>query len=133
MYVISTNRKKNRLYIELKGFISYDETRRAVDAIKRELNNLKPDFDIINDMRDFKPTSPEGAMRIQQAQVYASQKGLRRVVRIVDSKLGSLQFKRLHQQSGIAYDVFEADSLVAAEKLLDELVDCNQADLSCFC
>ncbi|MHA2366082.1 MAG: hypothetical protein ACXAC7_19135 [Candidatus Hodarchaeales archaeon] len=62
-------------------------------------------------------------MEIKRAQEYVDKKGARIVVRIVQSSLGAMQFKRLQKAAHVHYEVVEAESLAIAEKVLDEWKD----------
>ena len=48
-----------------------------------------------------------------------TQLGAKRVVRITNTALGKMQFKRI-QKGHIGYEVFEVNSLESAEMLLNE-------------
>ena len=85
------------------------------------IDQLKPGFDAINDIRNFRPTTPKGAEIMGQAQQHAAEKGLRRVVRIVNTDeydVGTMQFERTGRKLDIqVHKVFSAEE---AEKLLEE-------------
>lgn len=119
MYSVRADQAKNRLYIVLDGFISAEEAQEAAAAIKAGADQLQQGFDIINDIRTFKPGSPRVAAIISETQAYVIQQGVKRTVRIVgDDVITAMQWHRVSKESGAVF--IEATSLEKAEALLDE-------------
>jgi hypothetical protein len=109
---------KNRLYLVLDGFFQDDEIPKAADKCISEASKLKPGFDVINDISNFKPASPKGAEEIKRAQIYVKQNGVRRVIRVVgEAVLAQAQFDRQSKGSGLAADT--AATVADAERILD--------------
>lgn len=111
---------KNRLILRIIGSMSYEESLIAVKKVRDLANQLKSGFDIINDISQFMPSDPKVQQEFMETQKYVMSKGAKRVVRVVGSALGSLQFKRLHKEAGVSYEVIEATTFEAAVKYLDE-------------
>ncbi len=112
------DKDKNRLYIKLEGLFEYEEAKEAVDRVISESNKLKPGFDIINDILNFKPVSQEAGEQVLRAQKHVVQKGANRIIRIVDKKtITNLQFNRRSKEAGYIAEV--ASSIKEAEKMLD--------------
>ena len=118
MHDVKVDKINNRLYISLKGFIEDSEVKEASDKVIAAMSELKQGFVIINDISDFKPASKEGGIYIKKAQEEVIKKGASKVIRVVDSVIGKLQFKRLSQEIGASYEVIEVQSLEDAEKYL---------------
>ena len=119
-FKINVDEQKNILYIYLDGYFRPEEIQKVVEQINIDLIKLKPDFDIINDIRKFKPGKPEDALNIKKVQEFLKSKGANRVVKIVKKNtglnVGALQFKRLSAELG--YDAVEVESLEEAEEYL---------------
>lgn len=120
MIEISNDLAKNRLILRLSGTMNLEETIIAVKKVRELTNQLKSGFDIINDISQFMPSDPKVQQEFMETQKYVMSKGAKRVVRVVGSALGSLQFKRLHKEAGVSYEVVEATTFEAAAKYLDE-------------
>jgi hypothetical protein len=116
---VRANVAKNRLYMALDGFFSDEEAKQTADKGIAEASKLKAGFDIVNDIRGFKPTSPNGAAEIKRALIFCKQQGLRHVIRVVDQAavIGEVQFSRQSKDVGLAVDT--ATSVEEADKILD--------------
>ncbi|MDY7031865.1 MAG: hypothetical protein SVY10_08140 [Thermodesulfobacteriota bacterium] len=113
---------KNRLYMKLEGYFTDGEVKEAADKVIKEVDKLKPGFDIINDISTFKPASPKGINDIQKAIKYCSDYGLKRAMRIAPSSyFAASQFSRISKEVG-GYDVETVASLEEAERILDKNV-----------
>lgn len=120
-YEIYAIPEKNRMYMKLSGFFRDDKIQEAVDKFLSEVEKLKPGIDIINDISQFRPATAKGAEMIKSAQVKVAQKGVKRLVRVVDKSVsGLLQFKTTAKSAG--YDGVNAGSLEEAEKYLDSFL-----------
>jgi hypothetical protein len=110
---------KNRLYLVLAGFFNDEEMKQIVDHAIEEIKKLKPGFDGINDISEFKPTTPQGAKELERALRFAHAYGLARAIRIVASSavLGQMQFARKSRDAGYAAEF--ANSVQEAEEMLD--------------
>ncbi len=109
---------KNRLYMIVGGFFTDEEMVKAVDQVIEGIKKLKPGFDIINDISEFRPATPQGAEEMKRAQLFAKSAGVGRVIRIVKSAvLGQMQFTRKSKEAGYAGET--AASIREAEEMLD--------------
>ncbi len=109
---------KNRLYMILGGFFQDEEVEKAVDKVMEEVNKLKPGFDVINDISEFKPASPKAAEEIKRGQLFVVQNGMRKTIRIFgESVIAEAQFDRQSKASGYKADT--AASIAEAERILD--------------
>ncbi len=109
---------KNRLYLVLDGFFQDDEIPKVADKCISEASKLKPGFDVINDISNFKPASPKGAEEIKRAQIFVKQNGVKRVIRVVgEAVLAQAQFDRQSKGSGLTADT--ATTVADAERILD--------------
>lgn len=120
-YEFRADLKKNRLYIILKGFFPEDLAAEAAEKVIVEANKLQPGFDIVNDITLSKPTTSKGAEQIQRVQAFVKERGVKRIVRVVDPKnvLARVQFERTSKDAGYDVKVEVVGSLAEADKLLD--------------
>ncbi|MFC1961075.1 hypothetical protein ACFLYO_10235 [Chloroflexota bacterium] len=119
MYTVRADKTKNRMYLVIEGFLNVEEAQEAGAAAKVVIDQLQPGFDLISDMRTFKPGSPQVAAIMAESQIYGIQHGINRTVRIVDKDtLGAMQWARISRETGAV--VLGASSVEEAEKLLDE-------------
>ena len=122
-YSIYANVSKNRLYLILHGFFTDDEVRKANERAIAEIKKLRPGFDIINDISDFKPATPVGAEDIKRSQIFANERGAKRIFRVVGkdmvaSAIATMQFSRTSHTAGYEADIVA--TVEEAEKLLGD-------------
>lgn len=118
MYDFKIDAGKNRLYIKLSGYFEYEEMKKCSDETIKMIEKLKPGYDVITDISEFKPVSPEATKEIERVQAYFVKTGVRKGVRVVGEKiLSGMQFKRKGKDAG--YDSTNVATLADAEKLLD--------------
>ena len=118
MYSVKADIAKNRLYITLQGFIKAEEMKACTDLTISESKTLKPGFDIITDITQFKPAGPETVKEIERGQAYFKTAKIGRGIRVVgQSVTSSMQFGRTGKAIGYAPDTVA--TLAEAEKLLD--------------
>ena len=116
-YRVRADVRKNRLYLVLDGFFDEDEAQEIADRTIEEVQKLKPGFDVINDISNFKPTSQQGADQIRRAGLFVRDSGVGRLIRVVPSaSIGSMQFTRKSREAG--YDAEVASSVEEAERML---------------
>ena len=53
MLKIKKDIKKNRLYITLSGIFPISDAKMAKELIIKEMDELKPNFDVVNDITQF--------------------------------------------------------------------------------
>jgi hypothetical protein len=118
MHTLRIDAQKNRLYITLSGFFNLEEMKKWAEETMTAAKKLRRGFDVITDISQFKPTTPEGTKEIERVQSFFKMSGVRLGVQVVgENVLAGLQFKRMSILSG--YDPTNVDTLTAAEKLVD--------------
>ena len=117
MHQIEIDKKKNRIYMQLKGFLQDDEIIKASNEVKKGIDSLQSNFDIINDISEFNPATQTGREIIKETQLYALSKNVARVVRITGNIIGKIQFERTSKEAG--YTAIAVRSVEDAHKILD--------------
>ena len=107
----------------MNGFFSDAEVITAADLTIAEIKKLKPGFTIINDISHFKAATQAGAENIKRAQVFANERGAKRIIRVVGkdaaaSAIAAMQFDRTSKQAGYTADIVA--TVEDAEKLLGD-------------
>ncbi len=129
MYQVIPNRAKNRIYMRLEGFMTDEEVHKFVQEQIAAIKTMKPGFDVINDISNFKPASPEGAKEIEKMVKFSDEYGTRYVMRVIGPNyIARMQFDRLHKITEAKYITEEVASRQEAERRLDEL--CAAAKLA---
>jgi len=118
LFTIKADVQKNRLYVTLVGFFDHKLMKECTDKTIEEAGKLKPGFDVITDLSEFKPVGQDAVEEIARGQAFFKKAGIRRGIRVEgQSKLTSGQFHRLGKT--VDYNPDIVDSIEAAEKLLD--------------
>jgi len=118
MYTVTADIAKNRLYVKLVGFFDYKEMKEATDKTIAETAKLKPGFDVITDLSEFKPVGQDTISEVARGQAHLNKAGKRYAIRVEGKmKLTSLQFSRMGKNTDYMPDIVA--SLEEAEKLLD--------------
>lgn len=94
-----------------------EEVLNFTNEVRNAIIKLKPNFDIINDISEFSPATPKGRELIKEAQAYAFQMKVGRVVRIVGNVTAKIQFVRSSKEAG--YEAMMFSSLDEANTFLD--------------
>jgi hypothetical protein len=117
-YKIRVDIVKNRLYVTLIGFPSLDEMQRCGDETIEATRRLRPGYDIITDITQFKAGGPDVAKDIERVQAHFQASGARQGVRVVGERaLSGLQFSRTGKLAG--YNSINVATVAEAEALLD--------------
>ena len=111
------DKEKNRIFLQLKGFMQDDEIIEASNKVKEGFKVLKPNFDIINDISEFSPATKYGREIIKETQIMAVKNGVGRVVRVVGNVIGQIQFERTSKEAG--YTAVSVSNLQTAYDYLD--------------
>ncbi len=121
MYKNQSNLVKNRMHLKVEGKVDVDEMQAWSNDLLTKLKSLKPGFSVISEILNFQPTTEEGRQILIETQRKAKEIGMGHVVRIVKSSnfVAAAQWQRSSRSVG--YVAMEAESLEAAEKLLDEV------------
>jgi len=118
MFTIKADIQKNRLYVKLIGFFDYKEMKACTDKTIEEASKLKPGYDVINDISEFKPAGQDTLKEVERAQSYLKKTGVRRGIRVEGkAKLTNIQFNRIGKT--VDYLAETVETMEEAEKLLD--------------
>lgn len=120
MFTIRVDTAKNRLYVTLAGFFTLEEMKRCGDDTIKATAKLRPGYDVVTDITQFKAGPPEVAEDIERVQAHFRKSGARQGVRIVGSNvISGLQFRRTGAHA--EYNSVNVPSLEAAEEFLSRL------------
>jgi hypothetical protein len=123
MFKIRKDVRKNRLYITLSGIFPLSDAKNAKDEIIKEINELKPNFDVINDISEFIRGQDEAGKILQDIMLLLIDKKVNRVARVVGtSKTGLIQFANYSLKIE-SYKLKYLPTLREAEKFLDSKED----------
>ena len=120
VYEIESDVRQNRLHLDLSGKLDADTLDSAATETVEVARDLRDGFDIITDLRGFKPVTPDAAKEIQRAQTQLTELGVDRVVRVTDEDTSQVvvsAFERRSKKAG--YSGETAETKPEAEKLLD--------------
>ncbi|MCA9731154.1 MAG: hypothetical protein H6696_07065 [Deferribacteres bacterium] len=119
MVIIKADREKNYLYFLLEGTFDKSEFEKVESAMEVEVQTLKPDFTIINDISGFRVASPEARQILQQLQRDLFKIGAAKMIQIIgDSMIGKMQFKRSQMRADAHYEIIEVSNLTEAQNYL---------------
>jgi hypothetical protein len=119
MHTIRVDPEKNRLYITLEGFSTIEQVKAAERELREAANNLKPGFDLVNDISNYKPGTSEIVVLFRQIQEMLKNAGMGRVIRVVKKyTITDLQFVRTAKDTG--YNAVNVSSVEEADAILDK-------------
>lgn len=120
-YDIEADEERNRLYIDISASLSEEEAIQSTDQVVRAVEDvLEPGFDVITDIREFEPGSPEAVEQLERGKRAMRENGCAAAVRVMpESATASMHFERVGEDEE-AYPVAEAETVEQAEELLDE-------------
>jgi len=117
---VDIDREKNRLYLELEGYMEAADAGAAADATIEGAKTLDDGFDMVNDLSTFQPSDKEAMDHIERGKQGIAKNGVAAVVRVTaESTTGQMQFDRAGEDEE-SYQLAVADSPEKAEKLLDK-------------
>lgn len=121
MYDNQLNFAKNRMHLMLEGKVEAAELKAWSDDLLSKLKRLKPGFSVISEILNCQPATEEVRQMLVDTQKKVKELGLGNAVRIVskDNYVTANQWQRSSRSVG--YVAMEAESVQAAEKLLDEM------------
>lgn len=119
MWEIKNDIAKNRIYMKLDGYFTIDDVKEASSILLQKTSELKPGIDVVNDISKFKAVNDEAQAEIIKAQRDLMAKGVKRVIRVVGSIVGKMQFNRLTEEAEAGYEVVEVNSFEDADSYLD--------------
>ncbi|WP_224244276.1 hypothetical protein [Hyalangium gracile] len=109
---------KNRLFIRIEGRVDEAQVRGIADAIIKEMDRLRPGFDVVSDLTQAEPLGPEGSLQFKRVIEAQRERKYGRAVRIVGrSAQVALQFARDSKE--YQHEPYLAFSREEAERLLD--------------
>ena len=121
MFSVEADIQKNRLYCKMVGYFDYKEMKDCTDKTILEVKKLKPGFDVITDLSEFKPVGQDTVEEVARGQAYLKKAGVRYAIRVEGkSKLTSMQFSRMGKNTDYIPDIVA--SMEEAEKLLDDKI-----------
>jgi hypothetical protein len=82
-------------------FIKADEMKKWVEESRKALAAAPKEFGVFVDMRTLRPLPSESQVFMEEGQKLYKKKGMVRSVVILDSKVITLQFKRIAKETGI--------------------------------
>jgi len=119
MYKVTYDRKKNRVYGILEGFMKLDEVKVYTIELIKALDQTKPGFTAIFDNSKLKVLPQECMEEMKKGKDYAIKKGLTKSAIIMDSAMLKLQVKRNLGKMDKDNKEEYFDSMDAAEAFLD--------------
>jgi hypothetical protein len=119
MFQVTADPEKNRLYVTLEGHLEPAERLAASKAILVAIGQLRPGFDLVNNVSELHPTDTEGLNDLLRIQAAIKIKGVRSVIRIAKIPLTRLQVERTAERSGLEGDT--AATVQEADERLDAL------------
>ncbi|MCE1253038.1 MAG: hypothetical protein LWX83_05755 [Anaerolineae bacterium] len=116
MYEIRVNVNKNRLYMTVKGFMDFMESKIFANSVLQEANKLKPGFGCVSDLSEFVPGNEEVRNIVMDAVHNAQNIGAGPAMRVVKQK-DLLVENQL--SSSLGYGITQVYSYEEADKKLD--------------
>ena len=118
MYNIKADIEKNRLYCTLSGFFENKDMKECSDKTIEECKKLKPGFDVITDISEFKAVGQDTVDEVKRAQAFFKEHGVRRGIRVAGkATLTAIQFNRVGKT--VDYTTDTVETLAEAERILD--------------
>jgi anti-anti-sigma regulatory factor len=109
---------KNRIFLLVQGRVDDTEAKRIADSIIKEMDRLRPGFDIVTDLTHAEPLGPEGVAQFKRLLEAHRARKAGRAVRIVGrSTQVALQFARTSKE--VHHEPYLAFSREEAERWLD--------------
>jgi hypothetical protein len=129
MFTVEADIQKNRLYSKMVGYFDYNEMKECTDKTISEVKKLKPGFDVITDLSEFKPVGQDTLDEVARGQAFLKKAGVRHAIRVEGKfKLTSMQFSRMGKSVDYVPDIVATRE--EAEKLLDDKIKQNQKSKS---
>ncbi len=125
MYKNQLNYAKNRMHLMLEGKVDAAELKEWSDDLLSKLKKLKPGFSVISEILNCQPTTEQVRQMLVETQRQVKELGLGNAVRIVtkNNYVTANQWQRSSRSVG--YVAMEAETVDAANKLLDEMENKN--------
>jgi hypothetical protein len=118
-YTIRVDTVQNRRHVTLVGFFSFEEIKKCGDETIEATKRLRPGYDVVADITQYKAGPPEMARDIERVQAHFRKAGAHQGVRIVGgNSLSGMQFRRTGTNA--EYNSVNVPSPKEAEKLLSD-------------
>jgi MFS superfamily sulfate permease-like transporter len=118
MFTVKADVQKNRLYVTFQGFFNFIEMKECTDKTIEECKKLKPGYDVITDISQFKIVGQDATGEVARAQAHFKKSGVRHAIRVVgNSALANSQFTRIGKT--VDYVPQTVATPAEAEKILD--------------
>lgn len=111
MHNVSSDLKRNILFIEMQGFMSDEEVEKVADSVIEKAKGLQPGFAVINDISTFKPASKMGSKHIARAQAFLVESKVGKVIRITDNPISKMQLNRTSKTVEGGYTAIEVRTM----------------------
>ena len=109
---------KNRIFLCVRGRVDDTEAKSIADSIIKEMDRLRPGFDIVTDLSRAEPLGPEGVSQFKRLLEAHRERKAGRTVRIVGrSAQVALQFARTSKE--LQHEPYLCFSREEAERWLD--------------
>jgi anti-anti-sigma regulatory factor len=109
---------KNRLYVRVQGRIDDAEVKSIADSIIKQMERLRPGFDVVTDLTQAEPLGPEGVVQLKRlVEAHLSRKSGRTVRIVGRSAQVALQFARTSKE--LQHEPYLCFSREEAERWLD--------------
>lgn len=127
-YEIEVDAEKNRAFLTQYGMYDDETATAMLDELDRKTGELQEGFDLVNDIREFKPLEQQKTKYIERGKEIVAKNGVSALVRVVDSAITEMQFERAGDGDDV-YHVATAETPSEAERMLDRLRDEEDADV----
>ena len=119
MHEIRTDQDMNRLYVTIGEIEDQNEMQAIVAEIKTAVEDLKPGFTCLTDLRNYEVGEEEDEKYIYEGQEVMVNAGLSKVVRVVKKfgALGHFQFDKSSVELG--YHAQNVNTIEEAEEILN--------------
>jgi hypothetical protein len=117
---IDVDESANRVYMELSGFFEEEEAAEVTQEIIDAAGFLAEGFEMVSDLQDLQIGDPGAAEQLERGKQYLADQGLAAAVRVPPAAASSQeQFAEVGAEAE-SYWLDTAESVSAAETLLDE-------------
>lgn len=120
MYKVKTDPEKNRLLLTLTGLVTLEEALAIKEVIAKEVPKLTPDFDVINDISNFRLGQEQAGRIMMEIIKFCIAHKVGRVIRVVGASQSALiQFANFTGKID-SYNVRYVPTLRDAETMLEK-------------
>jgi hypothetical protein len=118
-YTTRVDPQKNRIYINLNGYLSEDQARELLGEYRLAVAECEPGFTVLTVASDYKPGSQEVQDIVLSMSECDEHAGCRKVARVIgNNHLGGMQIDRL-VKSVATYPAQHFETVAEAEVYLD--------------